>query len=180
VPPPIPVDLVPHSPEWATQAARETERLQAALGDALLAVHHIGSTSIPYIIAKPIVDLIPEVKSLDGLDAAKDTIVALGYKWWGEYGMVGRRYCTLADPTSGKRVVQLPCFATGSPHIARHLAFRDYMRRHSDKAHEYEAEKLKARDLNPDDSHAYSVAKSHWISAIEVEALAEWKAAQSR
>jgi GrpB-like predicted nucleotidyltransferase (UPF0157 family) len=180
VPPPIPVDLVPHSPKWAPTAARETRRLQVALGDALLTVHHIGSTSIPGIVAKPIVDLIPEVTSLEVLDAAKDSIIALGYEWWGEYGMAGRRYCTMTDPASGKRVVQLHCFATGSSHITRHVAFRDFMRRHPDKAHVYEVEKIRARDLHPQDSHAYSVAKSHWMSAIEVEALAEWKAAQSR
>jgi GrpB-like predicted nucleotidyltransferase (UPF0157 family) len=126
-------------------------------------------------VSKPIIDLIPEVTSLEVLDAAEDSIVALGYDWWGEYGMAGRRYCTLADPTSGKRIVQLHCFATGSPHITRHVAFRDFMRRHPDKAHEYEAEKLKARDLNPDDSHAYSKAKSAWISANEAEAMAEWR-----
>ena len=178
MPPPIPVELIPHSPKWAPTAARETRRLQVALGDAFLAVHHIGSTSIPGIVAKPIVDLIPEVTSLEVLDAAKDSIIALGCEWWGEYGMAGRRYWTMTDAASGKRVVQLHCFALGSTHIARHIAFRNYMRRHPDKAREYEAEKLKARDLNPDDSHAYSVAKSHWISAIEVEALAEWKAAR--
>ena len=176
MPAPIPVELVSHSPEWAERARIESERLQRAIGNALVTVHHIGSTSIPGIAAKPIVDLIPEVTSLEALDAAKEGIVALGYEWWGEYGMAGRRYCTLIDPATGKRAVQLHCFATGSPQITRHLAFRDYMRRHPDRARAYEAEKTRARDLHPTDSHAYSDAKSAWIAAVEAEALAEWQA----
>ena len=158
---------------------REALRLKTALSAVLVTVHHIGSTSIPGIVAKPIVDLIPEVTSLDALDAAKERMVALGYKWWGEYGMTGRRYCTFADPTSGKRGLQLHCFATGSPHITRHVAFRDFMRRHPDKAHLYEVEKIRARNLHPQDSHAYSMAKSAWIVAMEAEAMAEWSADHS-
>ena len=180
MPPPIPVELVPHSPAWATRAMEETARLKAALHEVLVAVHHVGSTSIPGIVAKPIVDLIPEVTSLEAIDAAKKQVVALGYEWWGEYGMAGRRYCTFADPMSGKRIVQLHCFPTGSPHITRHVAFRDFMRRHPDKARAYEAEKTRARDQHPDDSHAYMAAKSAWIAAVEAEALAEWQAAEPR
>ena len=176
MPPPIAVELLPHSPKWAARARTESARLQAALGVTLVAVHHIGSTSIPGIEAKPIVDLVPEVTSLEALDAAKDRVVALGYEWWGEYGIAGRRYCSLTDAATGKRAVQLHCFATGSPEITRHLAFRDYMCRHPDRAREYEAEKMRARDLHPDDSHAYSEAKSAWIAAAEAEALAEWPA----
>lgn len=176
MPPPIPVELVPHSPVWAERARCEAARLRDALGDVLITVHHIGSTAIPGIAAKPIVDLVPEVTGLAALDAAKERVVALGYEWWGEYGIAGRRYCSLTDPASGKRVVQLHCFASGSPHITRHLAFRDYMRRHPDRARAYEAEKMRARDLHPEDSHAYTDTKSAWIVAVEADALTEWQA----
>ncbi len=174
MPAPIPVELVAPSADWVALAEAEAARLKAALGDVLVAVHHIGSTAIPGIMAKPIVDLMPEVTSLTALDEMEDRVVALGYAWWGEYGIDGRRYCVLSDPKTGKRLVQLHFYESGSPHIARHLAFRDYMRRHPDKARAYEAEKVRARDLHPGDSHAYTEEKAAWIQAVETNAMTEW------
>jgi hypothetical protein len=62
------VELVPHSPEWAGAAAREAARLAATLGDNLVAVHHIGSTAIASIRAKPVLDLLPIVRRQEDLD----------------------------------------------------------------------------------------------------------------
>src|SRR5689334_17073881 len=73
------VELVPHCREWAKMVAAETLRLKGALGDNFVTVHHIGSTAIPAIRAKPIVDLLPVVRSLDDLDTKKSAIHALGY-----------------------------------------------------------------------------------------------------
>src|ERR1700754_1322751 len=130
MPPPIAVALAQHDPAWADQAQREGERLKAAAGEVVLAVPHIGSTAIPGICAKPVLDLIPVVRSLEIFDTSRPSIETLGYSWWGEYGLPGRRYCTLDDPQTGNRLVQLHCFEQGSPEIARHLAFRDYLRVH--------------------------------------------------
>ena len=172
MPQPIKVELHPHSPAWAEFAKREAARIAAALGDNLIVVHHIGSTSIPGIHAKPIIDLLPEVRSLAELDAAAPRLTALGYRYCGEYGIPGRRYCALDDPLTGQRRYQLHCFAAGSPQIVRHLAFRDYLRAHPEVAREYDAEKHRCRLLHPDDSHAYSEAKSAWIQACLPPALA--------
>ncbi|WP_018182280.1 GrpB family protein [Kaistia granuli] len=175
MPPPIPVELLPHSPLWREAAAREGQRLADTLGPLLVAVHHIGSTAIPDIAAKPILDLIPEVRSITALDAFAPQLRALGYEWWGEYGMAGRRYATLTDGATGQRCVQLHAFEAGSPDIERHLAFRDFLRADPAKARAYEAMKLQSRDQHPDDSHAYSDAKSAWIQATEAAALAFYR-----
>jgi GrpB-like predicted nucleotidyltransferase (UPF0157 family) len=175
MPPPIPVELLPHSPLWRDAAAREGQRLAEALGTLLVAVHHIGSTAIPDIVARPILDLIPEVPSITALDARAPQLRALGYEWWGEYGMPGRRYATLTDGATGQRCVQLHAFETGSPHVERHLAFRDFLRANPARAREYEAMKLRSRDQHPGDSHAYSSAKSAWILATEAEAIAFYR-----
>ena len=175
IPKPIAVKLVPHRPEWTGMAQAEAARLKAALGGVLRTVHHIGSTAIPGIAAKPIIDLIPIVTSLAELDAAKETVRSLGYRWHGELGLARRRYCTLSDPTTGKRKVQLHCYADGDASVARHLAFRDYLRAHPDKAKAYEAEKIRAAARQPRDTNAYNDEKNDWIKRVEREALAWWR-----
>jgi len=169
----ITVELVPHSPAWAGMAAAESVRLKQALGDVLILVHHIGSTSIPDIMAKPIVDMIPIVTSVEALDAHEDTIRGLGYRWYGEFGLPGRRYCSLTDPATGKRKFQLHCYAQGAPEVPRHLAFRDYLRAHPGIAKEYEAEKVRAASVRSDDVLAYNDEKNDWIKRVEKDAL-EW------
>jgi GrpB-like predicted nucleotidyltransferase (UPF0157 family) len=72
----LPVELVPHRAEWTAMAQAEAERLKSALGTLLIAVHHIGSTAIPGIKAKPIVDLIPLVSDIAALDTAAGKLEA--------------------------------------------------------------------------------------------------------
>ncbi len=146
------------------------------LGETLVAVHHIGSTSVPGLAAKPIIDLMALVTALDDLDRKRSLVEGLGWCWHGELGMAGRRYCTLSGE-GGERIAQLHIFAADSPHVARHLAFRDYLRAHGKVAHAYEEEKRRARDLHPNDSHAYADAKDAWIRRAEADALA-WCAQQ--
>jgi GrpB-like predicted nucleotidyltransferase (UPF0157 family) len=169
------VELAPHSPEWAGAATREAARLAATLGDNLIEIHHIGSTAIASIRAKPVLDLLPIVRRQEDLDLAEPQLHALGYEWKGAFGIPGRRFCILDDPTTGRRLVHLHFFKMGSPHIVRHLAFRDYLRAHDDVARAYEAEKLRCAALHPDDSLAYSAAKDAWIKPVESDAIA-WAA----
>jgi GrpB-like predicted nucleotidyltransferase (UPF0157 family) len=168
------VELRPHDPSWRTVATAEARRLARALGGNLLEVHHIGSTGIPAIKAKPVIDLMPEVRSLAALDASSSAVQDLGYRWHGEYGIPGRRYCTREDPKPGRRF-HAHMFETGSPEIDRHLAFRDYLCAHPLEARAYEAQKERALTLHPDDRDAYQDAKSGWIRACEHRALAWWR-----
>lgn len=170
----IGVELVPHSPQWAGMAAAEAARITTALGDFLLRIEHIGSTSIPGIAAKPIIDFIPVVTNLDALDDAQALLEALGYDYLGEFGIPTRRYCRLNDPATGKRKFQLHCFASDSPQIARHLAFRDYLRAYPGIAKDYEAVKRRAAALHPDNVLLYNDAKNDWIKKTEQDALA-WR-----
>ena len=169
MPPPIPVVLSPHDDAWSEIAAHYAQILHT-LGPNVVEIHHIGSTAVPGLAAKPIMDLMPVVMNLNKLDKQMRQITALGFEWHGELGMARRRYCTLSD--AGRRVAQLHFFEVGSPNIARHLAFRDYLRAHPAMATAYEQEKRRARDLYPNDSHAYGDEKSAWIQAKEAEALA--------
>jgi GrpB-like predicted nucleotidyltransferase (UPF0157 family) len=80
MPPPIKVELLPHDPNWSHLADAEAQRFVEATGPFLLTVHHICSTAIPGIHAKPILDLMPVVSSLAALDARQREIEALGYE----------------------------------------------------------------------------------------------------
>ena len=168
----FPVELVPHRPEWAGMALAEAGRLRQAIGPGIVVeIHHIGSTSIPGIHAKPTIDLMPLVTSLAELDRRRQALCALGYEWRGEFGIPGRRFLTMMS--GRKRLFNVHCFESALPDVDRHLAFRDYMRAHPDRARAYEAEKFRARDAQPDDTLAYSQEKGPWIVAAEREAL-EW------
>ena len=151
-PQPLPVKLVPHSQQWVPFAEAEIARLTHLAAGAFSIIHHIGSTAIPGIVAKPIVDLLGEATSLEALDAAKAQLTDGDYLWLGEFGIPGRRHLRRDDPVSGERLVHLHAFAAGSEEIARHLAFRDYLRAHPDVAAAYDSEKRRAAALHPLDS----------------------------
>ncbi len=170
MPVPIPVVIAPYDPAWPAMAAEHAARLRI-LGPVLVEVHHIGSTSVPGLAAKPIIDLMPLVTSLADLDRAHHRVEALGYGWYGEFGIPGRRYCALSD-AAGKRIAQLHFFAADSPQVPRHIAFRDYLRAHPEIARAYEQEKRRARDLHPDNTHAYTDEKAAWVRATEAKAVA--------
>jgi len=141
------------------------------LGPNLVRVHHIGSTAIPGIRAKPTIDLIPEVVSLEQLDALEAAIVENGFEWWGEYGLPGRRFCPLNDSETDRRLANIHCYQTGSSEITRHVAFRDYLSSDRELALQYEAEKIRCQSLHPNDTYAYSDAKNDWIKSTEKAAL---------
>lgn len=166
---PIAVVLVEYDSTWPLAAENFAIQLRHT-GQNILAVHHIGSTSILGLAAKPIIDLLPVVKSLKTLDQSRKQIEVLGFHWHGEYGIRDRRFCTLSN-SEGVRIAHLHFFEAGSLHIARHLAFRDYLRAHPKIAAEYEAEKRRAREIHPNNSHDYSDEKALWIKTVEARAL---------
>ncbi len=167
------VELVDPQAEWAEKARAESGRLSAAIGDTLMTIHHIGSTSIPDIKAKPVIDLLPIVASLAALDAREARVIALGYEWLGEFGLPGRRF--LRMDLNGKRVFNVHCYEQSNPEVTRHLAFRDYLRAHPEIAKAYEAEKIRAAAVCPDDVLAYNDQKNAWIKETERKAL-QWYA----
>jgi GrpB-like predicted nucleotidyltransferase (UPF0157 family) len=157
------VELAPHDPTWAAQAAAESERLAQAIGPTLIRIEHVGSTSIPGIRAKPTIDLQPIVQSLADLDVRQRHVEALGYIWRGEFGIPGRRYCIREE--NRRRLFHVHCHESSSPEIARTLVFRDYLRAHRQEAQAYEMLKIACAAAHPDDTLAYSNAKGDWIRA---------------
>ena len=107
------VHVVPHNPTWKIQFETEAARIRAALSDLGAVVHHIGSTAIPEIWAKPIIDILLEVEDVIALDAYASRLVEFGYEAKGEFGIPGRRYFR-KDSADGVRTHQIHAFACGS------------------------------------------------------------------
>ena len=159
-----------HDPAWASMFEAAAGRVMAAAGDAAVRIHHIGSTAIALAPAKPIIDMMLEVASLDALDAASPGIEALGYEAMGEFGIPGRRYFRL-DDAEGTRTHHLHAFEAGVPDVARHLAFRDYMRAHPSEAREYGVLKEQLAQAHRFDMAAYSAGKNAFVKERERRAL---------
>ncbi|WP_339933050.1 GrpB family protein [uncultured Brevundimonas sp.] len=171
---PRPVALAPHSPHWTIRAAALIAELQAAAPGVLLAVHHVGSTAVPGLRAKPVIDLLGEVGALAGIEAARSALEGLGYRWRGENGAAGRRYFTRDDPDTGVRAVHLHVYAAGDPALAWHLAFRDRLRAEPATAAAYAREKARCAARHPDDSGAYAACKKAWTDRVAAEAVRGW------
>ena len=119
------IEVVPHDSRWAGEYLKEAERIKHVFGEELLEIHHIGSTAIPGIYAKPIIDFLVGVKDILRVDSFNPAMEKLGYQAYGEFGISGRRYFPKGLIV---RTYQIHVFQSGDPQIARHLNFRDYMR----------------------------------------------------
>lgn len=171
---PRPVALLPHDTQWSLRAAALDREIRAAAPGVFRAVHHVGSTAVPGLTAKPVIDLLGEADSLAGVDGARGALTALGYRWRGENGLAGRRYFTRDDPETGARAVHLHVYAAGDPALAWHLAFRDRLRAEPDTAEAYAREKARCAALHPDDSRAYAACKKAWTDRVAAEAVRGW------
>src|SRR5687768_7900854 len=92
------IQVVASDPDWAATFQQEARQIARALGERVVAIHHIGSTAIPGIVAKPIIDILLEVADIRRLDSLAAGMASLGYECLGEYGMSGRRYFRKNDP----------------------------------------------------------------------------------
>ena len=164
------IRVVNHDPAWSARFEIEAERISEALGEALLRVHHIGSTAIPQTKAKPVIDILLEVVSLEALDQKAPVLEALGYESMGEFGIPGRRFFR-RDDLDGTRTHQVHSFEAGVPDVIRHLAFRDYMRAHPRLAEEYGELKEGLANAYRHDRTAYVEGKDAFVKEHERRAL---------
>ncbi len=114
------IEIVPYDPHWPTIFEAEAAAIQKALGDNCIAIHHIGSTSVPGLAAKPIIDMIPVVHNIMRVDAANPKMNILGYESKGEYGMIFRRYFK-------KESANIHIYEQNSGEIDRCIQFRETM-----------------------------------------------------
>jgi GrpB-like predicted nucleotidyltransferase (UPF0157 family) len=161
-----------YDPDWPAQAAFEADRWRGNI-DGIVMVHHIGSTAVPGLPAKPIIDLMPVFESESAADAAQDVVEEFGFEWMGAFGLPGRRYARLFDSETGARKVHAHGYVAGHPDIARHLAFRDALRGNAALRAAYASVKGNCAARHPDGGAAYGDCKSGWIKKAEARALRE-------
>jgi len=163
-----PATLADPHPGWADEADGEAARVREAL--EARAVEHIGSTAVPGLAAKPVVDLLAGLDSL-ALDPERiRSMEALGYEALGEYGLPGRLFFRKGrDP----RTHHVHAVVHGTDHWVRHLAVREYLRAHPAEAAAYAAEKCRIA-ADSSDRDRYTQEKAAFVEALEGRALAWW------
>lgn len=158
-----------HSEKWSQMFKDEAYLIKGILGDELVEVHHIGSTSVSGLKAKPIIDIMPVVKSIEKVDLFNKQMEQIGYESLGEFGIKGRRYFRKGtdNRTHQVHVFQLE----NGKDIDRHLAVRDYLRIHSDEAKRYADLKEDLAKKFPNNIQLYADGKDSFVKELEQKAL---------
>jgi GrpB-like predicted nucleotidyltransferase (UPF0157 family) len=166
------IKLMPHDPAWLGAFQAASESIVDVLAETVCRIHHIGSTAVPRLLAKPTIDILVEVRFLAEVDAADQQMEALGYSPKGENGIAGRRYFQKLQGDDHLLHVQI--FEIGHPAIDAHLNFRDYLISHPEAARQYEALKMKLVARFADQPRAYTQGKHELIQHF-VERAAVWR-----
>lgn len=159
------VVIAEYDPRWPAIYEKEAARIVAAAGGLLVRCEHVGSTSVPGLAAKPVIDVLGGVRTLADADAVVPRMVSIGYeyvkKWEDE--MPRRRY--FVRRVRGVRTHHLHVVETGSGFWRDHILFRDHLRAHPVDAIRYAALKRDLAESLGDDREAYTDAKAEFIEA---------------
>ncbi len=161
--------LADHSPNWSADYVWEAESLTKLLGDELILMYHIGSTSVPGLAAKPIIDIMPVVRDIQRIDGMTAALQQSGYHAWGDYGVAGRRLFT--KDQDGFRTHDVHIYELDHTEVERYLAFCAYLRVHKQAREEFDTVKRQAFAEHPADIDAYNQAKNSWINHMEPLAI---------
>lgn len=163
------VEVVPYDPAWPTIFKGESKLLKSALGRNCMAIFHIGSTAVPGMMAKPIIDILVSVKDLSQVDACNDKMADLGYEALGENGIEGRRFFRKGgeQPTHHVHIFE----NSNQAQIQRHLAVVEYLTGNERRREEYSELKTYLAAAYPEDIDGYMEGKAYFVSQLEQEAL---------
>lgn len=158
-----------YDPTWKEKYEKEKNIICKIVGDNLIGIYHIGSTSVPSLSAKPVIDIMVTVRSLKHIDYCTSEFISSGYEALGEFGIPGRRYFRKGGD---ERTHQIHVFqAEDRDNIERHLAFRDFLRTNGKAREEYAVLKKEFAIKFPWDIESYSDGKDEFIKKAEAEAL---------
>jgi GrpB-like predicted nucleotidyltransferase (UPF0157 family) len=165
-----PIIVVPYDPQWVQQFRDERERIEDAFDGFAAEIIHIGSTSVPGLAAKPIIDIAILVDRAEDAIRCITPLVRLGYKCFGEAEIPGRIYFDRReyDP------VHIHLYVRGNPEIERHLIFCEYLRAHPNAAQTYAELKYDLANKFRNDREMYTNGKSDFVTTT-VEKARIWR-----
>jgi len=158
------VEVVPYNPNWKQKFKEEAKKIKNIFEEIFVDIHHIGSTAVPLVKAKPIIDIMVEVEDINKVDDYNKQMEELGYEALGEYGIPKRRFF---QKRGNKRTHHIHIFETGSPQIKRHIDFRDYLISNSKVAEEYSLLKENLAKKYRYDIDKYQEGKESFIKKID-------------
>lgn len=164
------IEIVDYDPSWPAVFATLRDRVGGALPGLARRIEHVGSTAVPGLAARPIVDLTVVVDTLDHLPSVIGALDPLGYRYEGDLGVTGRESFAAPD---GSPPHHLCVSAADNACFLTVLAFRDYLRTHPDTARAYAELKRFLAERFGDDRVGYSAAKSAFITRIVASALTD-------
>ena len=165
------VRVVPYDPEWVVSFAEESGRLSDIIGKwATGGIHHVGSTAVPGLAAKPVIDILVGVDDLETSRACIAVVEPLGYAYFPYLTDQMHWFC---KPSPSRRTHHLHLVPTGSTRFTDELAFRDYLRAHTECAQQYERLKVDLASRHTHDREAYTQGKSVFVRATLELAHAE-------
>lgn len=166
------VGIASYNPNWKEMFKEESEKIRNVLGDIIIDTHHIGSTAIPGIKAKPVIDILVETKNIEAVDRYNSKMKELGYEAMGEYRIPKRRFFRKGG---NNRTHHIHIFQVGNEEIERHINFKEYLIAHPKKAREYSKLKEKLVNKHSYDVENYINGKSDFIKEIDRKAKLRWK-----
>ena len=157
-----PIKIVPYNPDWADTFSRLRDFVAPVLGDTALTIEHVGSTAVPGLAAKPIIDMDVVVASVEKVPVAMERLESLGYRHEGDLGINGREAFRAPEDLPEHH---LYVCSADTPELRKHRMFRDYLRSHPDEAKTYAELKMAMADQFAHDREAYTESKSAFINS---------------
>ncbi|AMB90117.1 hypothetical protein ASM07_09410 [Bacillus altitudinis] len=156
------VFLVPWSIEWTKEFESEKRKIIGDIGQYIINVHHIGSTAVKGLSAKPIIDIAIEIEHFFDGEKCVKALEALGYSYKGTDVLPERHYFNKGEP----RTHQVHMYQRHNKYLLEQLNFRDYLRNNEQARSEYQQLKLKLSRLHGNDKHKYAHEKTDFIKSI--------------
>jgi GrpB-like predicted nucleotidyltransferase (UPF0157 family) len=160
------IEIVPYDETWPASFARERAELLEVFSPVAVEIEHVGSTAVPGLGAKPIVDMMLGADRIAEVEARISRLEEHGYQYMPEHESVLPERRFFAKPRQRPRRFHLHAVELASEFWQRHLLFRDFLRRNPAVAAEYYALKLRLATRFGDDREGYTEAKTSFIEAV--------------